>query len=204
VTADGIVYIVDDEATVRRSIARLVRSAGLRADTFPSVDAFLSHTIDDGPACLVLDVRFPGQSGLDLQTALGRRQRAIPIIFITGRGTVPTSVRAMKDGALDFLQKPVDGALLLDCIQRALAKSREGRMAEAERLEIERRLTRLTPRERQVLELVVRGMLNKQIAGALGAAEKTVKVHRGRVTHKMEADSVAQLVRMMQAIDAHE
>ncbi len=197
-SGNGVVYIIDDEETVRRSVARLVRSVGLRAETFPSVQAFLAHKVGDYPACLVLDVRLPGESGLDLQAAMGASQRSMPIIFITGRGTVPMSVRAMKGGALDFLQKPFDSQELLDCIHRALSKSREGRAAETERAVIERRLATLTPRERQVLDLVVKGMLNKQIAGELGAAEKTIKVHRGRVTRKMEADSVAQLVRMMQ------
>jgi two-component system, LuxR family, response regulator FixJ len=196
----GIVYIVDDEETVRRSVARLVRSVGLRAETFPSVQAFLATRIADHPACLVLDVRLPGESGLDLQASLGQRQRSLPIIFITGRGTVPISVRAMKGGALDFLQKPFDSQELLDCIRRALAQSQEGRAADTERGAIERRLATLTPRERQVLDLVVQGKLNKQIAGELGAAEKTIKVHRGRVTRKMEAESVAQLVRMMQIV----
>jgi len=198
VSVNGVVYVVDDEETVRRSVARLVRSVGLRAETFPSVPAFLAHKVDDSPACLVLDVRLPGQSGLDLQAALGESQRSLPIIFITGRGNVPMSVRAMKGGALDFLQKPFDSQQLLDSIQRALASSREGRAAETERAAVERRLATLTPREREVLKLVVKGLLNKQIAGELGAAEKTVKVHRGRVMRKMEADSVADLVRMAQ------
>jgi FixJ family two-component response regulator len=203
VSDTGLVYIVDDEETVRRSVARLVRSVGLRAETFSSVQAFLAQNRRAYPACLVLDVRLPGESGLDLQAALGPAQRSLPIIFITGRGTVPISVRAMKGGALDFLQKPFDGQELLDCIHRALARSREGHASESERAVIERRLATLTRRERQVLDLVVKGLLNKQIAGELGAAEKTVKVHRGRVTRKMEADSVAQLVRMMQ-IAGHE
>ena len=195
-SSEGVVYIVDDEEAVRRSIARLVRSVGLRAETFPSAQAFLAQKLGDGPACLVLDVRLPDQSGLDVQAAMGTSQRAIPIIFITGRGNVPMSVRAMKEGALDFLEKPFESEALLECIQRALAKSREGREVETERAAIERRLATLSPRERQVLALVVKGMLNKQIAGALGAAEKTIKIHRGRVMGKMDAASVAELVRM--------
>ena len=194
--SDGVVYIVDDEEGVRRSIARLVRSVGLRAETFPSAQAFLAQKPGDEPACLVLDVRLPGQSGLDVQAAMGPSQRAMPIIFITGGGNVPMSVRAMKEGALDFLEKPFESEALLECIQRALAKSREGREVETERVAIERRLATLSPRERQVLALVVKGMLNKQIAGALGAAEKTIKIHRGRVMGKMDAASVAELVRM--------
>ena len=196
--SDAIVYVVDDDETVRRSLARLVRSAGLKVDTFASAQAFLEHKGQNRPSCLVLDVRLPGLSGLDLQAAMGQSQRAMPIIFITGRGNVPMTVRAMKGGAQDFLEKPFDDQELLDAIQRALARSQEARAEDAERADIERRLATLTPRERQVLELVVAGLLNKQIAGELGAAEKTIKVHRGRVMKKMQADSVAGLVRMTQ------
>jgi FixJ family two-component response regulator len=195
---DGVVYIVDDEETIRRALSRLVRTAGLTAQTFTSAQAFLEHPLPDHPACLVLDVRLPGLSGLDLQAALGPRQDTVPIIFITGRGSIPMSVQAMKGGALDFLKKPVDGDLLLESIQRALARSREALARAAEHSDVARRLARLTPREREVLDLVVAGMLNKQIAAELGAAEKTVKVHRGRVMKKMEAGSVADLVRMTQ------
>ena len=194
--SEGVVYIVDDEEAVRRSIARLVRSVGLRAETFPSAQAFLAQRLGDEPACLILDVRLPDQSGLDVQAAMGPSQRVMPIIFITGRGNVQMSVRAMKEGALDFLEKPFESEALLECIRRALAKSREGREVETERAAIERRLATLSPRERQVLALVVKGMMNKQIAGALGAAEKTIKIHRGRVMGKMDAASVAELVRM--------
>jgi len=200
-TVDGMVYVVDDDETVRRSLARLVRSVGLRVETFASAQAFLEHKGMDRPSCLVLDVRLPGLSGLDLQTAMGEAQRTMPIIFITGRGNVRMSVRAMKGGALDFLQKPFDSQDLLDAIQRALGQSREARVGDAERAAIERRLATLTPREREVLALVVSGLLNKQIAGELGAAEKTVKVHRGRVMKKMEAESVAELVRMTQKVN---
>ena len=200
-SGDAVVYIVDDEETVRRSLSRLVRAAGLAAQTFTSAQAFLELEPPDRPACLVLDVRLPGLSGLDLQATLGPRQDTVPIIFITGRGSIPMSVQAMKGGALDFLKKPVDGDLLLESIQRALARSREARTREAEHSDVARRLARLTPREREVLDLVVAGMLNKQIAARLMAAEKTVKVHRGRVMKKMEADSVADLVRMTQKMD---
>jgi FixJ family two-component response regulator len=195
---DAVVYIVDDEEAIRRALSRLVRTAGLTAQTFTSAQAFLEHPLPDHPACLVLDVRLPGLSGLDLQAALGPRQDTVPIIFITGRGSIPMSVQAMKGGALDFLKKPVDGDLLLESIQRALARSREALARAAEHSDVARRLARLTPREREVLDLVVAGMLNKQIAAELGAAEKTVKVHRGRVMKKMEAGSVADLVRMTQ------
>ena len=197
-TADGTVFIVDDEETVRRALSRLVRSVGLTAETFPTAQAFLDRDRVDRPACLVLDVRLPGLSGLDLQTALGGRQETLPIIFITGRGSIPMSVRAMKGGALDFLRKPVESQELLDAIQRALARSREALDRQVERDTLAARLATLTLREREVLELVVAGMLNKQIAAELGAAEKTIKVHRGRVMKKMEADSVPDLVRMTQ------
>ncbi len=196
--SDAIVYVVDDDETVRRSLARLIRSVGLKVDTFASAQAFLEHKGQDRPSCLVLDVRLPGLSGLDLQTAMGQSQRTMPIIFITGRGNVPMTVRAMKGGAQDFLEKPFDDQELLDGIQRALARSREARAEDAERADIERRLATLTPRERQVLELVVAGMLNKQIAGELGAAEKTIKVHRAGLHLLHHAAAVAELVRMTQ------
>jgi len=195
---EAVVYVVDDDAGVRRSLARLIRSVGLHVETFPSAKEFLEHKEKDRPACLVLDVRLPGLSGLELQAAMGHNQRTIPIIFITGRGTVPMSVRAMKEGALDFLQKPFDPQGLLDAVQRALVRSSQARALDVERTAIEERLAILTPREREVLMLLVTGMLNKQIAAELGAAEKTIKVHRGRVMKKMQAESVADLVRMTQ------
>jgi FixJ family two-component response regulator len=199
-TADSVVYVVDDDEGVRRSLARLLRSVGLSVETFSSGKAFLEYPRPDRPACLVLDLRMPGFSGLDLQTALGENQPTIPIIFITGHGSVPISVRAMKGGALDFLQKPFSNEDLLDSIWRGLARSRRARAEAAERTAIERRLDTLTARERQVLGLVVRGNLNKQIAAELGAAEKTIKVHRGRLMRKMDARSVADLVRMTQKL----
>ena len=198
--SEAVVYVVDDDESVRRALSRLLRSAGLEAKTFPSAQAFLEHPVTDRPSCLVLDIRLPGPSGLDLQSALSQAQREIPIIFITGHGTVPTSVRAMKGGAVDFLQKPFDDRDLLAGVQRALERSREGRASRAQRSEIEGRLVRLTPREREVLALVVAGLLNKQIADKLGIAEKTIKVHRGRVMQKMEAGSVADLVRMTERL----
>jgi FixJ family two-component response regulator len=193
---DAVVYVVDDDELVCRALARLFRSVGLEARTFPSAPAFIDYTPPDRPACLVLDVRMPGPSGLDLQSALGQARRNIPIVFLTGHGNVPTSVRAMKGGAVDFLEKPFNDQELLDCIHRALDLSREQRANRGELVELRRRLETLTPREREVLKLVVAGKLNKQIADNLGNAEKTVKVHRGRVMQKMRADSVADLVRM--------
>jgi len=197
---DAVVYVVDDDELVCRALARFFRSVGLEARTFPSAPAFIDYTPPDQPACLVLDVRLPGPSGLDLQSALGRARRDIPIVFLTGHGSVPTSVRAMKGGAVDFLEKPFNDQALLDCVQRALDLSREQRANRGELVEIRRRLETLTPREREVLKLVVAGKLNKQIADYLGNAEKTVKVHRGRVVQKMRADSVANLVRMTEKL----
>jgi FixJ family two-component response regulator len=203
-TSDGVVYVVDDDDAVRRSLARLIRSVGLTVETFPSAKAFLEHTLPDRPACLVLDLRLPGPSGLDLQAALGDTQRRMPIIFITGHGNVPASVRAMKGGALDFLQKPFNDQDLLDGVHRGLARSRAAWAEGAERALVQQRLDMLTTRERQVLVLVVAGKLNKQIAAELGAAEKTIKVHRGRVMKKMQAESVADLVRMTQKVELYQ
>jgi FixJ family two-component response regulator len=199
---DVIVYVVDDDESVRRSVALLLRSVGLPAETFPSAKAFLDHPASDLPACLILDLRLPGPSGLDLQEALSQAGRELPIVFITGHGDVPTSVRAMRGGALDFLQKPFNDQELLDCVQRALALSREQQAERAERNELRRRLETLTPREREVLMQVITGKLNKQIAGDLGIAEKTIKIHRGRVMQKMRANSVADLVRMVEKLSA--
>jgi FixJ family two-component response regulator len=203
-TSDGVVYVVDDDDAVRRSLARLIRSVGLAVETFPSAKAFLEHTLPDRPACLVLDLRLPGPSGLDLQAALGDTQRRMPIIFITGHGNVPASVRAMKGGAIDFLQKPFNDQDLLDGVHRGLARSRAAWEEGAERAVVQGRLDMLTTRERQVLTLVVAGKLNKQIAAELGAAEKTIKVHRGRVMKKMQAESVADLVRMTQKVELYQ
>jgi len=203
-TPDGVVYVVDDDESVRRSLVRLLRSVGLEAVAFPSASAFLEREVADRPSCLILDLRLRGPSGLDLQAELGGKQQSIPIIFITGHGTVPASVRAMKGGALDFLEKPFDDGELLESVQRALARSRDAHTEHAERDAIQHRLETLTPRERQVMGLVVRGMLNKQIAADLGAAEKTIKIHRGRVMKKMQADSVANLVRMAQRLGLEE
>ncbi|HEY7041126.1 MAG TPA: response regulator transcription factor [Methylomirabilota bacterium] len=197
---EAVVYVVDDDASVRRALSRLIHSVGLEVMTFPSAQAFLAFTPPERPACLVLDVRLPGPSGLDLQAALTEADRSVPIVFITGHGNVPTSVRAMKGGAVDFLQKPFNDQELLDSVQRALRRSGEERAERAERSELERRVGSLTPREREVLMLVVAGMLNKQIADKLGIAEKTIKVHRGRVMEKMQADSIADLVRMSEKL----
>ena len=195
--------MVDDEESVRRALARLLRSAGLDVLTFESALDFLEHPPEDRAACLVLDVRLSGMSGPGLQSALSAADRPVPIIFITGHGDVRTSVRAMKGGAVDFLQKPFNDAELLDCVQRALALGAQIRTARAEQAELRSRHATLTPRERQVISQVVTGRLNKQIASELGIAEKTIKVHRGRVMEKMRADSVAALVRMAEKLDVH-
>jgi len=197
---DDCVYVIDDDDSVRRSLSRLIRAAGWRVETFPTARAFLEYPAPNRTACLVLDLQLPGVSGLELQTTLVRAGRDLPIVFITGHGDVPSSVRAMKGGAIDFLQKPFDDQELLDCISRALGRSRDQRAKRAEREILEARFNTLTPREREVLTLVVTGKLNKQIAGDLGIAEKTIKVHRGRVMAKMQAGSVAELVRMVEKL----
>ena len=199
--SDGpIVYVVDDDPSFRKAVSRLLRTTGLEVETLASAQEFLDHPMVDRPSCLVLDVRMPGPSGIDLQAALQEARRDLPIVFMTGHGDVSTSVRAMKGGAVDFLEKPFRAAELLACVQRGLARSRQSRAERAERTTVERRFTTLTPRERDVLRLVVTGLLNKQIAGELGIAEKTVKIHRGQVMQKMEAGSVAELVPMAQKL----
>ena len=197
---DAVVYVVDDDPSVRRALSRLIRSVGLPVETFPSAKAFLDRPPSDQPACLVLDVRLPGPSGLDLQSALREARRPLPIVFITGHASVSTSVRAMKGGAVDFLQKPFNDQELLDSVQRAIETSRRLRADQAELAELARRHAALTGREREVLRLVVTGMLNKQIAAELGIAEKTIKVHRARVMDKMQASSVAELVRLTERL----
>jgi len=199
---DGVVYVVDDETCVRRALARLLSAEGLHVESFPSVEAFLERGLPDHPCCLLLDVYLgAGRSGLDLQAELGDKQEMMPIIFITGTGDVEASVRAMKAGALDFMEKPLDGDALHSNVRAALTSSREALQAVSERGAVWSRLALLTPRERQVLALIVRGGLtNRQMAAELGITEKTIKVHRGQVTRKMKAGSVADLVRMTQRL----
>jgi RNA polymerase sigma factor (sigma-70 family) len=197
---ESIVYVVDDDVSVRRALSRLIRSVGLSVETFATAQAFLDSPPRDQPACLVLDVRLPGPSGLDLQSALREAGRPLPIVFITAHGSVSTSVRAMKGGAVDFLQKPFNDQELLDSIQRALAASRRQRADQAEHAELAERHASLTTREREVLQMVVAGMLNKQIAGELGIAEKTIKVHRARVMDKMRVATVPDLVRLAEKL----
>ena len=200
-TASPVVYVIDDDASFRKAVSRLLRSAGFEVEALASAGEFLERPAADRPSCLVLDLRMPGPSGMDLQAALQETARDIPIVFMTGHGDVSTSVSAMKKGAVDFLEKPFRAPELLASVERGLARSRQSRAEGAERAAVERRFATLTSRERDVLRLVVTGMLNKQIAAELGIAEKTVKIHRGHVTQKMEAGSVAELVRMVQKLD---
>ena len=191
-----VVFIVDDDPSIRSLLSKLIRSVGLRAEAFASSGEFLSQPPPSGPACLVLDVRMPGLSGLDLQERLVQLGLDIPIIFITGFGNVPQSVRAMKAGAVDFLQKPFENQALLDAVNRALERDRSARLRHGEIHEIEARLATLTPREIEVFRLVAAGLANKQVADELGLSEKTVKIHRGHVMQKMDARTFADLVRM--------
>jgi FixJ family two-component response regulator len=194
------VFVVDDDRSVREGLVDLISSVGMNVKAFGSTQEFLQHKRPDTPACLVLDVRLPGSSGLDLQRKLGRSEQPLPIIFITGHGDIPMSVRAMKDGAVEFLTKPFRDQDLLDAIHQALDLDRVAREQRAETMELRRRYELLTPREREVMELVVRGLLNKQIATELGASEVTIKMHRGQVMHKMRAESVVELLHMAEAI----
>jgi FixJ family two-component response regulator len=191
-----VVFVVDDDASVRKSLTRVLTSAGYRVETFASAGDFMGRTPSAGPCCVVLDVSMPGLTGLRLQEALVGAGRPIPIVFITGHGDIPMSVQAMKAGAVDFLTKPFVVATLVEAVERAVAKGVKDRGEEDRTAEALARVARLTPRETEVFALVVTGMLNKQIADRLGVGEKTVKVHRARVMEKMQAGSVAELVRL--------
>jgi FixJ family two-component response regulator len=195
------IYLVDDDASVRRALARLIRSSGYQVESFASAREFLEKGLRrDGPACLVLDVRMPGLSGIDLQGELLKTKTILPIVFITGRGDIPTSVKAMKAGAVDFLPKPVKDKELLMAIEQALARAAQERSERDELEELRSRAESLTPRELEVMALVVSGKLNKQIASELGTVEKTIKVHRARVMEKMSVDSLAELVRLAEKL----
>jgi len=193
---ESIVFVVDDDSSVRRAIKRLIESEGLQVELFGSAQEFLQGRRPDAPSCLVLDIKLPGISGLDFQRQLAEADIRIPIIFITGHGDIPMTVRAMKAGAVEFLTKPFRDQDLLDAIQIALKRDRIRRQDESEIAELRERFKSLTPREQEILPLVVSGRPNKQIAAELGTSEITVKVHRGSIMRKMQAEYLADLVRM--------
>ena len=195
-----VVFVIDDHASVRKALANLLCSVGLKVQTFGNAQEFLSSERPDAPGCLVLDVRLPGLSGLDLQRHLAAAGIQLPIIFITGHGDIQMSVDAMKAGAVEFLTKPFREQVLLDAIQQAVERDRAAYAQRAALAELRGRYQSLTPREQEIMVLVVRGLMNKQISGELGTTEATVKVHRAKVMHKLQADSLADLIRMAEKL----
>ena len=201
--SDAVVFVVDDDSLVRDSLEQLIKSVGLTTETFSSAQAFLDRDLPDKPSCLVLDIRMPGLSGLDLQDNLVKKGISIPIIFITGHGTVPMSVKAMKAGAMDFLQKPFEDQELLDLIHHAIKQNRQARLEQAEIIKIKQRIKSLTSREHEILVRITAGTLNKQIACDLKVSENTIKTHRARIMRKMEVESLAELVRATEKAGIH-
>jgi FixJ family two-component response regulator len=199
-----MVFVIDDDSTVRNAVARLIRAHGMQVATFASAREFLACPRPDGPACLILDVRLTGEDGLRVQEALQTAAWCPPIIFLTGYGTVPLCVRALKGGAIDFLQKPVDDEALLAAIATALEQDARTRARQRHLATLQQRAATLTPRERDVLGLVTAGLLNKEIAHALGTVEKTIKAHRANLMRKMQAGSIAELVRMVAFLEMGE
>ena len=198
IAANSLVYLIDDDASVRKGVSRLLRSAGYNSQAFHCAADFLARNPHPGPACVIVDVRMPGLNGIDLQSLLIQRRREEQLVFITGHGDVPTCARALKAGAVDFLTKPFQDDELLKCVECALERSAKQRQRSEQKTEARRRLDYLTPREFEVMQLVVTGMLNKQIAAELCTAEKTIKVHRGRVMKKLGIVSVPELVRLVE------
>jgi FixJ family two-component response regulator len=198
IPANSLVFLIDDDASVRRGVSRLLRSAGFKNEVFRSASDFLLRDQHPGPACVIVDVRMPGINGMDLQDLLVQRHREEQLVFITGHGNISMCAKAIKAGAVDFLSKPFRDTELLECVGRALARAAEQRRRGAKKTDARRLLDLLTPREFEVMQFVITGMLNKQIAAELGTAEKTIKVHRGRVMKKLGIQSVAELVRLVE------